>query len=140
MNLAKLPRQTLGKRMIAGIQQLEAFFPGLSWDSDVRLSRAMDTQLPADPRLVRTFPAVLGYGAGLAVLMSTYDYTGGSLKGYGRDPEIDEFERKECIRKNKRRPIQETLEQLGEGRGGQHQLERAKLLTHTNNRYRHIWT
>ncbi|MCJ1236406.1 hypothetical protein MMC14_004387 [Varicellaria rhodocarpa] len=65
----------------------------------------------------RTFPSVLGYGAGLAVLLSTYDYTGGSLRGYARDPEIDEFERKEYLRRNRRRPIQETLEELGEGRG-----------------------
>ncbi|MCJ1256372.1 hypothetical protein MMC24_004193 [Lignoscripta atroalba] len=65
----------------------------------------------------RTLPAVLGYGAGLAVLLGAYDYTGGVLTGYEKDPNVDEYERKEALRKNRRRPIQETLEQLGEGRG-----------------------
>jgi len=71
----------------------------------------------ADKGTVRTFPAVLGLGAGLAVLQGAYDYTGGKLSGYEKDPSIDEFERKEQLRKNRRRPIQETLEELGEGRG-----------------------
>ncbi|KAI9825185.1 MAG: hypothetical protein M1819_000590 [Sarea resinae] len=65
----------------------------------------------------RTFPAVLGYGAGAAVLLGVFDYTGGVLTGYTRDPEVDEFDRKEYMRKNRRRPIQETIEDLGEGRG-----------------------
>ncbi|KAI9654889.1 MAG: hypothetical protein M1831_005258 [Alyxoria varia] len=65
----------------------------------------------------RTIPAVLGFGTGLAVIMAAYDYTGGSLAGPARDPNVDEYERKEALRANKRRPIQETLEQLGEGRG-----------------------
>ncbi|MCJ1338496.1 hypothetical protein MMC09_003784 [Bachmanniomyces sp. S44760] len=66
---------------------------------------------------LRTFPAVLGYGAGLAILLGTYDYTGGFLSGYEKDPTIDEYARKEKLRKNRRRPIQETLDELGEGRG-----------------------
>ncbi|MCJ1356940.1 MAG: hypothetical protein MMC33_006936 [Icmadophila ericetorum] len=65
----------------------------------------------------RSLPAILGYGAGLAVLLSAFDYTGGVLSGYAKDPEVDEYERKQELRKNRRRPIQETLEQLGEGRG-----------------------
>lgn len=71
----------------------------------------------ADQNTVRTFPAVLGFGAGLAVLQGAFDYTGGALTGYEKDPSVDEYERKEQLRKNKRRPIQETLEELGEGRG-----------------------
>ena len=62
-------------------------------------------------------PAVLGYGAGLAVLLGTFDYTGGVLTGYTKDPEVDEYERKELLRRNRRRPIQETVTELGEGRG-----------------------
>jgi len=46
-----------------------------------------------------------------------FDYTGGKFSGYTKDPLVDEYEQKEDIRKNRRRPIQETLEQLGEGRG-----------------------
>lgn len=67
--------------------------------------------------VVRTMPAVLGYGAGLAVLLGTFDYTGGRLTGYERDPNVDEYDRKEQLRKNRRRPIQETIQELGEGRG-----------------------
>ncbi|KAK4696098.1 hypothetical protein P7C71_g1763, partial [Lecanoromycetidae sp. Uapishka_2] len=61
--------------------------------------------------------AVLGFGAGLAIVQGTFDYTGGKFSGYEKDPNVDEYERKEYLRKNRRRPIQETLEQLGEGRG-----------------------
>ncbi len=68
-------------------------------------------------------PAVLGYGATLAVIMAAFDYTGGSLFGYQRDPAIDEYDRKEALRANKRRPIQETIDELGEGRGKRSFLE-----------------
>ncbi len=68
-------------------------------------------------------PAVLGYGASLAVIMAAFDYTGGSLFGYQRNPAIDEYDRKEALRANKRRPIQETIDELGEGRGKQFLLE-----------------
>jgi hypothetical protein len=67
-----------------------------------------------------TTPAVLGFGALTAVIMGAFDYTGGALTGYERDPEVDELERKEALRKNRRRPIQETLAELGEGRGRLH--------------------
>ena len=66
---------------------------------------------------VRTFPAVLGFGAGLATVQGVFDYTGGKFSGYEKDPHVDEYERKENLRKMRRKPIQETLEQLGEGRG-----------------------
>lgn len=46
-----------------------------------------------------------------------FDYTGGKFSGYERDPNVDEYERKEHLRMNRRKPIGETLEQLGEGRG-----------------------
>jgi hypothetical protein len=68
-------------------------------------------------KTVRTVPSVLGYGAGLAIILGTFDYTGGVLTGYERDPNVDEYDRKEQLRKNRRRPIQETIEELGEGRG-----------------------
>ncbi|MCJ1274104.1 hypothetical protein MMC21_001899 [Puttea exsequens] len=63
------------------------------------------------------FPAVIGLGAGLAVAQGVFDYTGGRFAGYERDPNVDEWERKEHLRYNRRRPLQETIEQLGEGRG-----------------------
>lgn len=71
----------------------------------------------ANEMLVRTVPAVLGYGALLAVTLGAFDYTGGVLTGYSKDPTVDEVDRKEYLRKNRRRPIQQTVEELGEGRG-----------------------
>ena len=70
-----------------------------------------------DQVTVRTFPAVLGWGAALAVTQGIFDYTGGKFSGFEKDPNVDEYERKEELRRNNRRPIQETLDQLGEGRG-----------------------
>jgi len=63
-------------------------------------------------------PRMLGYGAFTAVVLAAFNYTGGKLTGFDRDPEVDEYERKEQLRKNRRRPIEETLAELGEGRGG----------------------
>lgn len=71
----------------------------------------------ADNGAVRTFPAILGLGAGLAVVEAAFDYTGGSLWGWKQNSERDEYEHKEMLRTTRRRPLQETLEQLGEGRG-----------------------
>jgi len=56
-------------------------------------------------------------GALTAVVLGAYDYTGGALTGYKKNPEMDEFERKELLRKNRRRPIEQTISELGEGRG-----------------------
>jgi hypothetical protein len=76
---------------------------------------------------------VLGWGAATAVVLTVYDFTGGSLKGFKRDTEIDEFERKQYLRKNRRRPIEETIAELGEGPSElsvpHHQLE---IFTVTN--------
>lgn len=49
--------------------------------------------------------------------MSAFDYTGGALSGYKKDKDVDEFDRKEYLRKNRRRPIEQTISELGEGRG-----------------------
>lgn len=62
-------------------------------------------------------PAVLGYGALVSVVMTAFSATGGSLSGFKRDAAVDEYERKLALRANKRRPIGETLSELGEGRG-----------------------
>ncbi|KAF2466741.1 uncharacterized protein BDR25DRAFT_305958 [Lindgomyces ingoldianus] len=66
----------------------------------------------------RRIPVMLGSGAALAVVMSAFYYTKG-FRGYryGQDLEEDEVERKERMKKLRRRPIQETIDQLGEGRG-----------------------
>ncbi|KAF2838590.1 hypothetical protein M501DRAFT_1004358 [Patellaria atrata CBS 101060] len=65
----------------------------------------------------RTFGSVLGYGTALAVILGVFDYTGNSITGYTRDSTVDEVSRKEFLRKNRRRPIEETISELGEGRG-----------------------
>ncbi|KAI9757659.1 MAG: hypothetical protein M4579_003384 [Chaenotheca gracillima] len=65
----------------------------------------------------RRLPAVLGNGAAAGIVLGAFDYTGGVLSGYTKDPTVDEYERKENLRKNRRRPIQETVSELGEGRG-----------------------
>ncbi|KAK4198830.1 Tim17/Tim22/Tim23/Pmp24 family-domain-containing protein [Triangularia verruculosa] len=61
-------------------------------------------------------PAVLGYGALMAVTGAVFEYTGGRFQGFGRDPDVDEYERKEMLRKRYRRPMEETIAEIGEGR------------------------
>lgn len=63
----------------------------------------------------------MGYGSLAAVLLGAFDFTGGRLKGWNRNPEQDEFERKQYIRQNRRRPIEETIAEVGEGRGRRRQ-------------------
>ena len=65
----------------------------------------------------RSAPAVLGYGAALSVVLAAFTFTGGKLTGYERDPTVDEVSRKEYLRKNRRRPVDEIVNELGEGRG-----------------------
>ncbi|ORY68340.1 uncharacterized protein BCR38DRAFT_130335 [Pseudomassariella vexata] len=76
-------------------------------------------------------PQIIGFGAGISAIMTTLDFTGGSLRGPPQDPEIDEYARKEFMRKNRRRPMMETVAELGEGRGieppGYEERRRARL-------------
>ncbi|KAI0165201.1 NADH-ubiquinone oxidoreductase 213 kDa subunit [Hypoxylon sp. FL1284] len=64
-------------------------------------------------------PQILGFGAAVSVIMTAFEYTGGSLRGGPRTevPGMDEYDRKEYLRKNRRRPIEETIAEIGEGRG-----------------------
>lgn len=66
---------------------------------------------------VLSLPAIVGYGAGLSVIMAAFDYTGAKLTGFTKDPSVDEVARKEYLRRNRRRPIEQTVAELGEGRG-----------------------
>ena len=54
---------------------------------------------------------------GLAALMAAFDRSGGSLKGAYKQLTMDEVARKEYIRANMRRPYEDTIEEMGEGRG-----------------------
>lgn len=49
--------------------------------------------------------------------MGAFEYTGGSLWGYKKNADIDEFERREQLRKSYRTSGEQTLAELGEGRG-----------------------
>lgn len=60
---------------------------------------------------------MVGYGALCAITLSAFTFTGSALTGYQQDRDVDEVSRKEYMRKNRRRPIDETVNELGEGRG-----------------------
>ena len=60
---------------------------------------------------------MLGVGTFTAVVLGSYSFLGGSLRGFERSPDHDEFAEKMRLRANRRRPIQETIDELGEGRG-----------------------
>lgn len=64
-----------------------------------------------------TLQSVIGYGALAAGVMGVFDATGGRLTGYKTPSDMDEFEKKQYLRANRRRPIQQTIDELGEGRG-----------------------
>lgn len=60
---------------------------------------------------------VLGAGAVYSVALSAYRYSNGLTGQDAHETDEDEVERKERMKKQRRRPLSETLEQLGEGRG-----------------------
>lgn len=60
---------------------------------------------------------MLGAGAAFSTVLTAYRYTSG-IRGYmASETDEDEVERRETARKLRRRPLSETIEQLGEGRG-----------------------
>ncbi|KAL1978756.1 hypothetical protein VTN31DRAFT_1615 [Thermomyces dupontii] len=65
----------------------------------------------------RTFPALFGYGAALAATLAAFDYTGGTFWGRDKPRNVDRYEELERLRKTYRRPVEETIAELGEGRG-----------------------
>jgi hypothetical protein len=81
--------------------------------------REQDSALVADTGLTAgRMPQILGWGAAASIVLSTFEYTGGSLRGKKTESAFDdEFDRKEYLRKNRRRPLLETVAELGEGRG-----------------------
>ncbi len=62
-------------------------------------------------------PKTVGAGAACAVIMTIFDFTGGSLRGKPTESALDEFDRRELIRATRRRPLEETIAEIGEGRG-----------------------
>jgi hypothetical protein len=120
MNSSRLRPPTSERPKTTGMSLLEASFPVQFSDCEVRF-RMLNTKCGAithaNSRTARTFPALLGYGAALATTMGAFEYTGGTL--YGRRPERsdDEFERRTQLRTQWRTPGEQTLAELGEGRG-----------------------
>lgn len=69
----------------------------------------------------RTMPSVVGCAIALSVGMGAFNFTGGLIQGYKSRSEVDEYERREQLKKRQRRPIQETINEIGEGRGMLHE-------------------
>ncbi|KAI5466825.1 hypothetical protein BGZ63DRAFT_398454 [Mariannaea sp. PMI_226] len=63
----------------------------------------------------RRMPVVMGLGAGIATFQGLFYYLGGRYDSFKK--EEDEFERKETIRRTTRLPIEQTISEIGEGRG-----------------------
>lgn len=61
-------------------------------------------------------PIVMALGGFCAAVQSTFYFTGNRLDGYQSEHE-DEFEHKEIIRRTTRVPIEQTVAEIGEGRG-----------------------
>lgn len=68
-------------------------------------------------RAVRTMPAVIGNGAALAIIAGVFTYTGGRFDGFYNRREEDGFEIRERMMKNRRKSLEETIAEVGEGRG-----------------------
>lgn len=60
---------------------------------------------------------MLGAGVCFSTVLSAYRYTSGVRGSNSVETDEDEVARKEEMRKVRRRPLSETIEQLGEGRG-----------------------
>ena len=60
---------------------------------------------------------MLGAGAAFGSGMAAFRYTAGIRGSESGEVDEEEIERREAMKKLRRRPLSETLEQLGEGRG-----------------------
>jgi hypothetical protein len=62
-------------------------------------------------------PSVLGSGILLGVALAGAQYTGGAVFSQRPDPYEDKFATKEEVRRRFRRPVNELINEIGEGRG-----------------------
>ncbi|KAF2800789.1 hypothetical protein K505DRAFT_320176 [Melanomma pulvis-pyrius CBS 109.77] len=80
----------------------------------------------------RSIPFMLGMGTCTAAAMFGFRYTNGFTGYKNKNSEVDEVEAREAVKKLYRQPLQETIEQLGEGRGiyapGYEERRRERLL------------
>lgn len=65
----------------------------------------------------RSLPFMLGAGMCFGTGMAAFRYTAGLRGTSSGEVDEEEVERREAMKKLRRRPLSETLEQLGEGRG-----------------------
>ena len=61
--------------------------------------------------------SVIGRGVLVAVTLAAASYTGNSMLSETVDPETDRFLSKSEIRNRFRRPVNELINEIGEGRG-----------------------
>lgn len=64
---------------------------------------------------VKRTPIMLALGAFVGTAQGLFHVTGGRLDSFYK--EEDEFERKEIVRRTTRLPVEQTVAELGEGRG-----------------------
>lgn len=62
-------------------------------------------------------PVVMGLGGAVGVVQGALYFLGGRIDSFKK--ESDEFERKERVRRTTRLPIEQTVSEIGEGRGTQ---------------------
>jgi len=60
---------------------------------------------------------MLGAGAAFSTVLTAYRYTNGLRGIASAETDEEEVERRENLKKNRRRPLSETIQELGEGRG-----------------------
>ncbi|KAL6852765.1 hypothetical protein ACO1O0_007313 [Amphichorda felina] len=63
----------------------------------------------------KRFPAMLACGATFGALQGAFELFGGRVDSFKQ--EDDEFERKEIVRRTTRIPVEQTIAEIGEGRG-----------------------
>ena len=76
----------------------------------------MDAMPGADEQTERSMPSIAGNALALGISLAAVKYTGG-LFATGSEPDEDRLARKDEARKRFRRPVNELINELGEGRG-----------------------
>lgn len=79
---------------------------------------------------------MLGAGAVFGTGMAAFRYTAGLRGTASGEVDDEEVERREAMKKLRRRPLSETLEQLGEGRGKCGLMSRIKAAADI---FRYLW-
>lgn len=81
-------------------------------------SPALHLVFATDSHAERTLPALLGNGVALGVVLGVASFTGAAMFGTpDLHPSEGRWPTKEELRKRFSRPINETINELGEGRG-----------------------